>query len=188
MHYLPFLSWIKRLSPRKIYIKAILVLLGFILTALIWAIIHISLSQKLISQRQKIGTLKNRLEQINQQLEKIPAMYQAIDYQKIPELDLATLVNQQHLTLRFLQRLAESTPPTLYLQQIKFEKNQWIIEGVADGVHSVLNFNELLMGENIRENSMVIAQPNSLDIHEKNNLFHFRINMLPRSDEYLDAR
>lgn len=172
---------------RKILIRTTLTVVTIIVTLSLWIAIHIGLTKKNDSQHQRIDYLKSCLEKINQQLEKIPAMYQAIDYQKIPEIDLHALTRQQQLILRFLQKLAESASSTLYLQQIKFEKNQWVIEGIADGVQPILNYNELLTASDQANNSFVISKPNSLDIQEKDSFFHFRITISPRTNDQFNT-
>jgi Tfp pilus assembly protein PilN len=165
-------------AARQLIGHRIAVMLAALIISLSFTIpIHSLLNNAVHRHTQQLQTLELQLHTVQNKLEKLRHMYPTTQYQS-PEVDLEMIDHHQQGVLQFLQQLSEFIPSSVRLEQVKFEKNAWIVAGVAANIPAILQFNEHLA---VRKTSD-LPRPNVVDIKAIEPVFHFQLRISPANE------
>lgn len=173
INLLPWREQLQLKRQAQVYIQ-----IGYAFAAALSLILlaHLFLAQQLPSIQLSLAHLQASLTKVNQDIEKVRAVYQVLDDEPLPELDLNAISRQQQEVLTGLQRLVTLMPATVYARQIHFEHQAWVIDGVASALGDLLQFNEKLKKELHQEiNAEAAKKGRQLTIQQKAALFHFQL-------------
>jgi len=166
VNLLPWREQVLAKERRRYWLEA---LIGI---AVSWALLWIALSvsnHHIKNSQERIILLRARLEKINKVLEKTKSLYQGADYQKIPDIDIQVLLNQQKRFLDVLRTIAQSMPSLVLLNQVQFENNLWRVHGIAPHIKEIVSYYKRL--------GNLFKKSNSLEIHQKDGLFYFQFRI-----------
>ena len=171
------LPWREHLKSKKRFQQGVEILLAFLLSISLLSCFHLIINSQLKAKKESILQRQRDLDQVNKRLKAVRLFHQELDHQQLPDLSL--IFNYQRHLLHFLRKLTEWMPRDLRLQQIHFNEQTWLLEGVSPQLVSILHFAEhfkssLQVGP---RNNDRIGREKYLKIRKQQSLFQYQLRL-----------
>jgi|GEM_PF-3837684 len=174
------MPWREIRRQQRRWIQGLEILTASLMAVLLLASFHAVLLNQVNRLQKQILNIQSSLLKVNQGLEEIKQLYQSLNYQQLPSLELADLLKEEGKIIYFLLGISKLLPERLRLQELHFDKGLWLIDGIATSSEAVLLFSERLKKNmNKKDWREALKNEKKLKLMKKQDLFYFQIHFEP---------